>query len=202
MYRSERVIFFNIDMRNCLLPVGEIRKMIVKENFQTPHCEQFWERKYNLRINKTTWLTARKVTKETRLRTLHWKILHNIYPTSILLSKMGLKNNDLCNYCLERDLIEHFFVHCNAVKPLWSEVGKIIKSWIGKDILLNESTILLGMRHTDDKVMKSYKDKINQLILIGKMCISKFKYGKRHDIICILHHECRLRKIETRAEKE
>ena len=46
----------------------------------------------NLRVelNENYWEVAIRCTRETRLRVLHRKILHNIYPTNILLRKMGL----------------------------------------------------------------------------------------------------------------
>ena len=54
-------------------------------------------------------MTAIHATKEIRLRVLHWKITHSIYPTNILLHKMGLSNTENCNSCEEKDYIEHFW---------------------------------------------------------------------------------------------
>ena len=42
--------------------------------------------------------------------TVHWKLLHNIYPTNNLLFKMGVKDSIRCSYCADNDYIEHFFV--------------------------------------------------------------------------------------------
>ncbi|XP_076468368.1 uncharacterized protein LOC143299124 [Babylonia areolata] len=36
---------------------------------------------------------------ETRLKEVQWKILHNIYPTSILLHKMEIMENNKCSIC-------------------------------------------------------------------------------------------------------
>ena len=36
-----------------------------------------------------------------RLGVVQWKIVHNIYPSNILLSKMKVKENDKCSYCTD-----------------------------------------------------------------------------------------------------
>ena len=38
-------------------------------------------------------------TGDYRLRVEEWKILHNIYPTNILFSKLKVKENNKCSYC-------------------------------------------------------------------------------------------------------
>ena len=58
-------------------------------------------------------------SKESRLRLLYFKILNNIYPTNILLSKMKIKTSDKCEYCKTHDLIEHFFFHCKRLEGFW-----------------------------------------------------------------------------------
>ena len=60
-----------------------------------------------------------EATKEVRLTELQWKLLHNIYPTNILLSKMRVRENNKCTYCpWEIDYIEHFFNDCAFVKKI------------------------------------------------------------------------------------
>ena len=61
---------------------------ISDSNNCTPTSKTFWQNKFNISIEKTHWLLAIITTKESRLRELHWKILNNIYPTNILLSKI------------------------------------------------------------------------------------------------------------------
>ena len=62
-------------------------------------CVQFWNNKYpDLHINKVIFSSAFKATKEVRLRTLQWKIVHNIYPTQILLHiKWGKQKTSTVN---------------------------------------------------------------------------------------------------------
>ena len=53
--------------------------------------------------------TIKKCTKESRLQLLHWIILHDIYPTSILLHKIGICSSNKCLFCGEVDYLELFF---------------------------------------------------------------------------------------------
>ena len=47
---------------------------------------QVWVKKFGEEaVNELTWIIVRNCTSETRLNMLHWKILHNIYPTRVLL---------------------------------------------------------------------------------------------------------------------
>ena len=87
----------------------------------TPCANNFWKRKLNVELNDKVWSLVHQATKETRLRVLHWKILHNIYPTNILLKKMGLAPSENCSVCDsgDKDYIELFFFHCSKVTELW-----------------------------------------------------------------------------------
>ena len=107
----------------------------IKENISVPCCVGFWLHKYNIDIDTNTWLTAFNATKEVRLRELHWKIIHNIYPTNIMLHKMKIKDSNRCSYCLhDVDFLEHFFFECTIVRQFWvfieSELFQLINSSI------------------------------------------------------------------------
>ena len=72
-----------------------------------PLCVGLWQRKYGVVVGKEHWRLMHQL-KETRLKVLAWKVLHNIYPTGISLSKMGLSSEN-CKYCNVLDTLEHFF---------------------------------------------------------------------------------------------
>ena len=127
-------------------------------------------------------------TKETRLRVLQWKVLHNIYPTTILLHKMGIANSDDCKVCKEKDFAEHFFFFCKSVTPLWQEVEKICSIFAKKSIRLGAGDVMGGYYNNSGIKREDYM-KINHIILVGKMVISKFKYGKQRNIKDLLLEE-------------
>ena len=72
--------------------------LLIRKNIRPTRIEEFWYSK-GITLEKNTWLMSFKCTQETRLRVLQWKILHKIYPTAILLNKMGVTTNDQCEFC-------------------------------------------------------------------------------------------------------
>jgi hypothetical protein len=166
--------------------------MLITKNKATKPCAQlFWERKYGLNIDKTYWKMALSATQEERARLLQWKILHNIFPTNILLHKMKIKESNRCSYCEETDYLEHFFWKCIHLKDYWKKIEGIIYKLIGKRIAVTEEIVLFGynLPFYDQKEVKE----INYIILIAKICISKFKYGDGLDISYIFDYELGLR---------
>ena len=155
---------------------------IIKEYLQRKDCTdtvkpiavEFWNRKLQFKIGKSTWLLPRKVTKEVRLRELHWKIVHNLYPTNILLQKMGKTNSANCSYCLDiLDTMEHFFYDCPRSICLWEIVERKLGDTIQKQISLSRNEVIFGT--FNDRFSKQELSLINNAVLIGKMCISKYK---------------------------
>ena len=175
------------------LTTGMIRQLLVKDRVSVPCCVNFWKRKFpEIDINKDTFIRACLATKETRLRVLQWKIIHNIYPTNILLYKMGVSNSSNCS-CGERDYIEHFFCTCAKTMPLWEAVKLKISAKFGIDLDL---TILHKMFGVSEELLPKYMVKdINHLIVVAKMCISKFVYGDYGNLVNLLENELKIRKI-------
>ena len=177
--------------------VGDIGRKkflkLIQEN-EIPYVCSLWQRKLGVEIDNTHWMQAINATTEIRLRVLHWKIMNNIYPTNILLFKMSIRNTQNCEWCNEFDYIEHFFATCKLVKPLWEELESQINVFIGKKIKLTMRLILLGVT-ANDKIDKKYIANINHAILIGKMVISKFKYGNAHNLKDTFEKESKLRNL-------
>jgi hypothetical protein len=157
-----------------ILTAREFRMHLVRENNAKPCSEMFWKRKFNIEFDKKLWLLPFVSTQETRLRVLQWKLLHNIYPTNILLSKMKIVDNNKCTYCRDVvDFIEHFFYECPKSRELWKKVEQLMYVELDLDIDLNIHDVLFGLKRNGMTEMQILK--INHIILIAKMCISIFK---------------------------
>ena len=67
-------------------------------------------------INKDSWTSIFKslknVCKETRLKEFQFKLIHRIVITGKELFKFGIKTDDECLYCGNKDSIEHTFIDC------------------------------------------------------------------------------------------
>ena len=168
----------------------DFRRELQPQNIQ-PKSVHFWQRKFpNVNFSEQYWCLAHHCCKEIRLKTLQWKILHNIYPTNIMLKKMGKTETENCVHCGVKDYIEHFFYQCTRVKQLWKEVQSVINAKIGQRINIDEQIVILGIIEGLDQK----KQKIaNILILIAKMCISKFKYGKSPNLLATWEAEIYIR---------
>ena len=102
----------------------DLLKLIVNKDNVIPCSVGFWQHKLQIHITECNWNLAKKCTKEIRLLVLHWKILHNIYPTNILLHRMGISENRNCKFCTdETDYIEQFFWSCGKINLIWKIIG-------------------------------------------------------------------------------
>merc|ERR1712121_4266 len=157
-----------------LYTVKDLRKQLVQNKLNQCWCVGFWERKLDIEITPQVWLTAVKASKETRLRLLQWKIMHNIYPTNIMLHRMKVREDNKCTYCRDViDVIEHFFFECPAVSNFWKHIECYIFVQIGIRVKLDLPKILFGVN--DQKISRKNIITINRIILVAKMCISIYK---------------------------
>ena len=84
----------------------DFRKARISMHNSVPCENGFWSRKFGLEIDKHIRSMPSLVTKKnTRLGVLQWKVLHNIYPTNILLCKMKVRDDQLCSYC--NDVVDY-----------------------------------------------------------------------------------------------
>jgi hypothetical protein len=182
-----------IQIPNKELTAKDFRVKITENKKVQPTATFFWHHRYNHTLDKHDWLMPRLATKEERLRLLQWKILHNIYPTNILLLKMGIRDNDLCDSCGVRDTIEHFFWKCTKLSRLWKVVEDIVFRKTSKLIKITEQIALFGLENS--KLNIETIRIANHILLIAKMTISKFRYGEKLDPCCIIEREIDMRKI-------
>ena len=132
----------------------------------------FWKRKFAFALDKEVWKKINAATKETRLRELQWKILHNIYPTNILLSKMKVKSNNKCIFCPgEVDYIEHFFFDCCLVRKFWKYVEGKVLQLLSNHVTITMTDVLFGLQERKD-LNQGQVNMIDHILMIGKMCIS------------------------------
>ena len=110
---------------------------------------------------------------------------------------MKIKSSEYCDECQVKDYIEHFFVTCASVKNMWREIEQLIYQEFSVNIKLTEESIIMGINNVNN-IRKNTLKKINEIILIGKMTISKYKYGDRVNIIQLLNHELSIRNFVSR----
>ena len=107
---------------------------------------------------------------------------------------MKIVETNRCKICDEIDYIEHFFFFCKSVKVVWDEIVKIINAKLGKLITIDEEGVMLGYLSIRGFNANDVEF-VNKLILIGKMVISKMKYGPKKHYLQILEYELSIRKM-------
>ena len=87
------------------LSVKGFRQLLTE--YTKPCSVNFWKKRFDTEIDNRYWEVAFNANQETRLKVLQWKILHNIYPTNILLHKMEIANSGTCNACHSGEILLH-----------------------------------------------------------------------------------------------
>ena len=91
---------------------------------------------------KTKWMTSvdieeeewqcafpflKYTTKDTKLRWLQLRILHNILTTNRSVAKYKENQSDLCTFCKKHsETIEHLFFDCGIVSNFWNDLTSLI----------------------------------------------------------------------------
>ena len=169
-----------------------IRACLANDSGSEACGRSFWLRKLKTDIQEK-YLCAFQATKESKLRLLHFKILHNIYPTSILLNRMGIKSSENCDFCGEKDFVEHMFVNCPKLNGFWDKISTLIYTYTQVKFNLSSSNILLGISK-NNHISKKQLNIANHIILIAKFCISKMRYVEISNIFLLFEMELSLRK--------
>ena len=177
-------------------PIGNLGRKFFYEAInveEEPVAVDYWNRKYDTDIGRHHWQLIHSI-RESRLRALAWKVIHNIYPTNTTLHKMKISQTPLCINCNVLDTLEHFFFQCDQVGPLWREIQQKILVDFKTKINLSEKIVLLGPVGIQGISLDTQK-KIKHILTVGLLTISKFKYGKRRNIKDVFHFEARLRNL-------
>ena len=175
-----------------LLNNKQIRHLISNNKKHTPKCIQLWRTRINIDISEHFNL-VRLATKESRLLTLHFKIVHSIYPTNILLHKMGIRPNNICNYCTEIDYLTHFFFNCPNLESFWKRIESFIYQILNVNVNITMTIALFGIQAEEVCANKTALNEANHLLILAKVCISKYKYSKKkQDLNFILEYEMML----------
>ena len=173
----------------------ELRSLIGSYKMENICGLNFWLNRKGVNVSKH-FIIANVSTKESKLRLLHFKILHNIYPSNVHLFKMKIKETDQCEYCGETDYIEHLFINCARLRGYWENVAKEINMRLNINLKLTDLNILFGITGQNQNYSKKQIRIINHIILIAKMTISKARaanLNNRHTIQSILEAELSLR---------
>ena len=86
--------------------------------FRIPNEPDIWESIYTQKI-KTMYIT--------KLAEFNFKILHNILPCGMSLSKWQKDVSVLCEFCKKPESVEHMLLECIRVQDIWTRIAPILQ---------------------------------------------------------------------------
>ena len=127
-------------------------------------------------IPKEEWtdiFTIPRVIRNTKIKAFQYKVLFNLLPCNLYLSKIKRSDTNLCHICNELDDIFHYLGQCNQVKIFWDSFTNWWRHTMQEDLHLSLRDVFLG------KVEKGVKeDALNACILLAKWNIYKNKLNE------------------------
>lgn len=102
-----------------------------------------------------------RATRETKLQSLHFKIINRVVPCNKFLKQIRVKNSDLCDLCNQEDSLPHFFFECSSVGNFLASICR----WF--DGVENLALSTLSIKHFMFGVPPSFhKERVVNFILM------------------------------------
>ena len=93
----------------------------------------------------TAFKNVYKITNNSKLRSLQYRILHNALVFNDRLYKWKITSSDNCNNCnLEKENLWHFYSECTFAQNIWTKVRRICQEYKNEPIELDAENVLLN----------------------------------------------------------
>ena len=90
-----------------------------------------------------------KCTVETQLRSFYFELFHKAIAFNSFLHKIGRKNFPLCFFCKKKkkcsETVVHVFCECDKVKPIWSELCRMLNNKLHAEYQLDNFEFMFGV---------------------------------------------------------
>ena len=133
-----------------------------------------WEK--SLDIDEDTWKTIFKIPhilKDTKIRTLQYKLLFNLIPCNLYLHGIKKSETNRCDTCQNLDDIAHYFYECQSLQFFWNSFTQWWKNMTNEHINLETKIIIVGITE-----MQTKNQLLNACILLAKWHIYKNKLNQ------------------------
>ena len=123
------------------------------------------------------------VTRETKLQSFQYKLIHRVIPCNKWLHMVNIKANDKCVYCKSNttDDLLHFFINCKKVKQFWIDFvhwwNRLAEVKIQPNMDEIHEIILFGLPIQSDPIKV-----LNHCLIIAKFYIHRQRLFHNNDI--------------------
>ena len=146
-----------------------------------------------LSLNDEKWAkifkSIRKLCKETKLREFQFKFIHRIVVTKRELFKYGIKTDEECCFCGEKDSIDHTFIHCPFTKSFIQKVIRWFNTTYNSQFSPSTEEPLFGI--TSNLNENSTTKKFDYVTLFMRYYIYSCKLNNKpivlHDFVNAVH---------------
>ena len=148
-------------------------------NEKIPSCNRKWLEQFPHLNEKSLSDNFKRIflmTKETKLQSFQYKVLHRYIQCRKKLHEMTIVDNPNCEHCGASDTIIHFFVDCDYVAQFWNT----LQDWINavyrdNNLLFSAENIIFGI-DGETEISKV----INYISLIAKYFIYTNRLKSNH----------------------
>ena len=146
----------------------------IQKNKMPPKAEEKWKKYLNKDDMNWEYIyeLPYKITHETAVQSLQYKILHRFYPCNYTLSIWYDDQTPVCSSCNEVDYLEHFFFQCPEVLGYWQSFEEWFFGSFNARIPLNHIDVLFGLENPNDDHILNI---LNYCILYNKWFIHMLK---------------------------
>ncbi len=103
---------------------------IVNGQYHIPTALNTWSEKFPTLFKEITLDDWKNIftlsfisTRETKVQSFQYRLLHRAIPCNVWLHNIKMRNNSICSYCDCEDSIHHFLIYCDKAKQFW-------RSWV------------------------------------------------------------------------
>ena len=115
--------------------------------------EDFPEDNFSLQQWQKLYSVAFISSRETKLQSLQFKIIHRIVPCRNYLFKRKIIDSPECRICGETDTLVHFFLTCRVVRQFLVRIGRWLEQVLGFDMReLSDKDYLLGLVGSGERI--------------------------------------------------
>jgi hypothetical protein len=158
-----------IQINNKNVPLQKITNkllywMLIKQKQTTPIIKDKWKKE--LGIEDSEWpivFTMSKIIKDTKIKTLQYKILFNLIPCKLYLFRINKSNTYKCDNCNVTDNITHFMYSCNETLNFWKTFERWWNVMMNETVKIDKRLVMIG---DTNKINKN--DRLNAVLLIAK----------------------------------
>ena len=106
-------------------------EMLVKRSRTRGHMESIYSREFGFENRRLIWerIYKQKVKNifPIKVKEFNFKLLHNIVPCGLILSKWQPTVSKRCSLCNEIENTKHMLYKCEPIQEIWQAISRILK---------------------------------------------------------------------------